>query len=1161
MKSNFLRLLLIFVPVFSLTIGAQDLDDVSIGGKVFDSNRASIAGATVTATFIATGDERTVTADAEGRYRFVELPPGTYAVKASMTGFAAQEKTDLVTVGGQNVRLDFDLAPAAVAAEQIVAIESDDAPAVDPSRTIVGGTITERELEELPNNTRNPLDLVLILGGVSEEALSTRDLAEDRNTNHRSTPFEQGNFSLSGGAAYSNNITIDGLDNNDDRSSRDRFQPPIDSIAEVQVITNQFSAEYGRASGGRINLRTKAGANEFRGRAFMYFRDDNLNSNTWYNKLTVFSADGSIARRPLERLPLTEYNPGFTLSGPLFFPYYNGKIKPFFSFAYEHLDLSDTTLIDTYLPVGGNPRFRLPQPTGNSRTCDANPPIESNQACAGASPTAGYVSPYNFSLPTPNRSNVFTTRIDHKLFKDNDATFGWQFGRKKNKRTGGASTTRIENALQTRNNDTDALNFTDNHVFGSKTVNQYRMQWSRYKPSYQTDNPLDPVVFISYRNPLLNSAQTLIAGNSTGSSLQNFADSRTETRWQFQDSLTHIIGGHTLKTGFDVQKVDSRAASLEDATGTYNFGSVKAFTDNVLSRYHQVFGAASDVKNTYWGAFINHEAKLFSNLTLSYGLRYERETAVSDDDNFGPRLGIAWSPFKDGKGVIRFGTGIFYNRTLLRTVGDFIQNSAGGLFQFDSSAIPTTNNARNNVLARIADGFPNSYANVEALKNVIAAANCGTPAVPIACDRNLGFIDNRGSTGNPLRSVDPDLKIPESYQFNVGFEREIGKGFVFEANYTWNKTAHLWREYNINAPVLPAGYADWTAYLLANDFAFTNFNNTIRTYRFYLGSTTDTGGTASTQGGAGACSTTANATCWVNLNSISTSTTVPNTNAGDGVSSNSVGGPVPIAVEAIRRFQPDPGTDERQRVASIGNSFYHGLTLQLRSRFRKFGGGFGGSFRGVYTLSKLMDDGLNNTTNAEINADFSREWTRGLQDRRHRFNFYATLELPRRLGALRLSPLFRYGSSAPYNISIVQDRNLNGVGGDRVNYSGDIEDIIWREPGSPFPTALANRFSLQPIGAAAGNLPRNAGNGPGYCLFDMNVTREFKLNERFKLRPSVEIDNVFNMTVFSFGSEFINFNSLGNNATVAQQTTYNNFLVTTRTYRPREIRIGLRLDF
>src|SRR4029078_11437334 len=173
----------------------------------------------------------------------------------------------------------FQLDPAGVTASEVV-VADDEQAAVDTTRTVVGGTISEREIEEIPNTERNALDLVLTLGGTAEESLSTNGLADDRGTNQSGTPLEQGNFSLSGGVAYSNNLTIDGLDNNDDRSSRDRFQPSLEAIEEVQVFTNQFSSEYGRASGGRINLRTRAGSNELRGRVFMFFRDDNLNANT-----------------------------------------------------------------------------------------------------------------------------------------------------------------------------------------------------------------------------------------------------------------------------------------------------------------------------------------------------------------------------------------------------------------------------------------------------------------------------------------------------------------------------------------------------------------------------------------------------------------------------------------------------------------------------------------------------------------------------------------------------------------------------------------------------------------------------------------------------------------------------------------------------------------
>ncbi len=894
----------------------------------------------------------------------------------------------------------------------------------------------------------------------------------------------------------------------------------------------------------------------------MFFRDDNLNANTYYNNLTFFNADGTVLRNTVARLPFTEYNPGFTFNGPIIIPYlYDGKNKTFFSVGYEYLRLEDTTLIDTYVPVVANPRFALPTSTGGAQACDNT----SQTACTTTPPTAGFVAPYTATIATPNLVHTVTARVDHKLFKNNDITFGFQFGRRSNRRQRGASTTRIEDALQNTIRNSDAFNITDNQVFGSKTVNQFRFQWSRYKPSYQTDNPFDPVVLISYRNPMTNGVQTLIAGNSTASSLQSFADNRKETRLQFQDSLTYVIGQHTLKGGFDIQNVDSKAIALTEATGTFNFGSVLGYQQNTLSRFRQNFGTASDVKNTYWGIFLNDEFRFKSNLTINYGLRYERETALSDNNNLGPRFGVAWDPFKNGKSVIRFGAGMFYNRVLLRTVGDFIQNSSGNLFQFDTNNIGTsgTVNRRDRVLATISQQFPTGYASVDALRAAIAATNCGPVATPAACPTNLGFPINTGNSSNPLRTVDPNLRIPESYQFNVGFERSIGKSIVFEVNYTINKTAHLWREFNPNVPTLPTGYADWTAYLLANPYTFTNFNGATRTYQFYLGSNTDGTGVSTSQTAQLACPTTAttNTTCFVNLNSVSSTTTLPSTAVTGESTTNSVGGPIGVALAAIARFRPNTNIGETERVSSIGNIFYQGLVVEFRRRFRKLGYGFGSSFRAVYTLSSSMDDGLNNTTNAEINGDFSREWARSLQDRRHRFALSGTFETPWWMGKVRFSPLFRFGSSAPFNLGYGIDRNLNDVSTDRPNFTGNIKDIKFRTPGSPVPNALLAQFSLPTIGAKSGNLPRNAGIGPRLYIFDLSLNREFKFGERFRLRPNIEFGNILNMSVFSFGSEFVDFIGLNSNPTLTQRTNAANFLIPTRTYRKREIRLGVRFDF
>ena len=1129
----------------SMLADAQDLDDVTISGMVRDSNNLPVAGAAVIATHAATNTERTTVSNEEGRYRFVELRPGVYNVRARAAGFGDKEAAGLNALSGQNLRIDVTLSPADVTASTTVVVGTGEAATVDTARVLVGGTISQREIEELPNNTRNPLDLVLTLGGTSEEQLSTSGLAEDRFQSAPTAPLEQGNFSLSGGVAYSNNLTIDGLDNNDDRSSRDRFQPSLEAIEEVQVITNQFSAEYGRASGGRINLRTRPGTNVFRGRIFMFFRDNSLNANTWYNN----------SRTPaVGRPPLTEYNPGFTLNGPVWLPIYNGRNRTFFSVAYEFLNLQDTTFIDTWVPVEGNPRFALPQPT--TMTC---PPDVSSCTDASSSPPPA-ILPFQATLPTPNISHSLTARVDHNFSDANNFTFGFQFGRRRNQRTTFESTTRLDDALQVRNSATEAYNFTDNHVFNEKAVNQIRGQYSIFRPSFQTNDPLGPVVLIGYTNPS-GGSQTLTAGNSTAAvsgDATGFPQNRRETRLQIQDSFNYLAGNHSLKLGFDVMAVRSKALGLGDATGTFNFNGVLNFQNNVLSRYRQNFGTASDVKNTYTGIFLNDDLKLRQNLNVTFGVRYERESAVADTNNVGPRFGIAWDPMQDGKGVVRFGAGIFYNRVLLRTVADSIQNSGGNLVTFDTNLIPAliaSDNRRRDVLAAIAGNFPAAFSSVEAIRSLLVqVCQNVTPAPPAPCTPEIGFAGSVTSTGNPLRSVEHGLKIPESYQLNVGFEREIAPGWVFEANYTWNKTAHLWRDRNGNAPILPPGYADWTDWLVDHPFVLSP----TRAYTFFIGPAGDTNGLHANSPTSTTNCTVTTVNCFVNLNTTSSSTATPLV-AVAGTNNNATGGPIGIALSAIKHLRPDPTLEETSIIGSAGKAFYRGLILELRSAHRELGAGFATSFRFNYTLSKSMDDGLNNTANAEINGDFGREWARSLQDRRHRLAFSGVIETPGWLGKIRFAPLFRWGSSAPFNLgSGGSDRNLDDLSTDRINFSGDLRLLRWRHPGSPVPdNDFISLFTLAPIGARGGNLPRNAGHGPSFYTFDLGVSREWLFGERIKLRPVVQFDNILNAAVFNYGAGFIDFNGL----TVSNPAAKANFLVPGRTYRQRQVRLGIRFDF
>ena len=142
------------------------------------------------------------------------------------------------------------------------------------------------------------------------------------------------------------------------------------------------------------------------------------------------------------------------------------------------------------------------------------------------------IAPYTALYPSPNLNNIFTAKLDQIINARNNFTIGYQLGRRKNRRTTAASTTRLDDALQARTADTDAINFTDNHVFSSKLVNQFRFQYSIYEPSYQTDTPEEPVVLIGYRNPE-GGSQTLTVGNSTlsGGNNETFPQNRRETRF------------------------------------------------------------------------------------------------------------------------------------------------------------------------------------------------------------------------------------------------------------------------------------------------------------------------------------------------------------------------------------------------------------------------------------------------------------------------------------------------------------------------------------------------------------------------------------------------------------------------------------------------------
>jgi hypothetical protein len=1069
-------------PVDHSVIALDDLDHVIFEGVVLDTRGSAVTGARVIVRRATDNNRRSTTSDQEGRYRFTNLSSGTYELSIEAAGFQSVRYQAITAVAGTTIRHQVQLHPAAVEA-QIIIDGSIDPPLVDISRTVIGGTMTKQQIDTLPVESRNPFDLIFTLPGTAPAALSDRDLAEgDRTDNYRRTPEEAGLFSLHGGPPFSNNVTIEGVDNNDDRAARERFSPSINAVDEVQVITNQFSAEYGRASGGRINLRLRSGANHIRGNGFYYFRDESLNANP-------FMRNADPARGA--RLPYQNHNPGASIGGPI------RRDKIFFFGAYEYDYIFDRAEIAALLPIESNPAFPLPRPNGTilgETTLDKNgKPVVVNGGAA--------VGLYDLQVTTPRTSHTIQSKADFNLSARHHLSALHTLSRNRDER-GFPGGRRMLEALRRTGRNNQSIAISDNFVISSGMVNSARFQFSRLTPA---DAPAGktPVVLIDFDDPRdvagdsgvnpLTRRGLLTAGASTISGVE-----RREDRFQFQETLSLVRGPHTLRIGGDAQLIRSRFIDLSDTTGTFTFATPADFLSNKPSRYEHRFNTRSELRNTYTGIFWQDDWRVRPNMTVSFGLRWDSETILKDGNNFGPRFSFAWDPFKTNRTVVRAGYGMFYNRALLRTLDDFILTS-------QTVRIDTNNEAAARLLTDLE--FP----------QVLSPDD---PRVAQLGVKESGFI----------RRLGRDFRVPESYQASFGVERELGAVFKIEVNYVFNRGLHLWREINANAPRVPSGFSDFADYLTSRDF--DNRRDPLTGQR----PITSTGNADIVRFNLSALASqtikTGNQTIVVfGLNNPSTS------NSSSGLRA---------ALAAIRHFRPNAELTQIEELQSRGNSYYHGVSFELQRRFAARG-----FLRASYTLSKLIDDGVVNTSSPLVAGDFHRERALSLIDARHRIALSGNYQFPALLGRINLSGTLNFSSSSPFNIGANgNDRNLDDVDNDRPNFTGDLEAIDWRRPGAALNQSLIDGFSLPAIGTT-GNLPRNAGGGPGVSTLNLRLSRAFHLTESRKAEIQIEAFNPFNSTVFSFGAEFVDFTPNG----------LSNFLAPRRTIKPRSMRIGLKIEF
>jgi hypothetical protein len=294
------RLMLTFTAAVLLVrpaLAQSRVTGADLQGTVRDQTETIVQGATVTVTNQETNAVRTALTDANGRFFVAALPPGRYRLSAALVGFTTQTMEGIPVLLGQSVERTLTLSVAAGA--ETVTVE-DEAPLVDARRTAVAFVIGQTQIDTLPINGRNFVSFAAITPGVTTDRGTSQGVAATSG------------LSFTGQSARSNNVMVDGLDNNDDTSGGVRGLFSQEAVREFQVLTDSYSAEFGKSAAGVVNIVTKSGTNEVHGSAFVFFRDERLNARGYFENHDVFGNPINEAKAPFRQEQW-----GATLGGPL----------------------------------------------------------------------------------------------------------------------------------------------------------------------------------------------------------------------------------------------------------------------------------------------------------------------------------------------------------------------------------------------------------------------------------------------------------------------------------------------------------------------------------------------------------------------------------------------------------------------------------------------------------------------------------------------------------------------------------------------------------------------------------------------------------------------------------------------------------------------------
>jgi Carboxypeptidase regulatory-like domain/TonB dependent receptor/TonB-dependent Receptor Plug Domain len=726
----------LFVAALCLVaVPALAQQQASISGRVVDASGLGLPGATVTVTSQSTGFTRTVVTADTGGYAVTNLEPGVYTVLIELPGFSSVRRPDVQLTAGTALTFEFRMDIAAIEQEVVVTAE---APLVETTSNQLGGSLSSREIEEIPSNFRNFTALTQLVPGITP--------------NPAASTFEGGQVVANGTPSQQNVYLIDGMYNNDDRlggSQGTQVRVVLDNIEEYQVLSNQYSAEFGGGAGAIINMITRGGTNNFNGRAYTYFRDDRFNARGH------FLPAG--APKPDERTLQT----GFALGGPLL----RDRAHFYFTVERDHED------------IAGQKRFP-----------------------AAAAPLARDMVG-TFSV----RATNYFARGDVQVSPRNILSVRWVLETAPTRGEGFNTNTETIDAQGWESDWDHLVSGTYTAVVNDRATNVVRVGriGEELGTGAQTffDNDVKQIGFAG-RDPLSIGQRNVHASYITGKGGEGL-NTRIRT-YVVDESFSYfaprLFGSeHNFKVGGGVS-FNEMPPRTTFSSGTFQFRGDAPYNPadpaTFPFQFNVTVGPPSD-----WGyevfsrdrrayGFAEDKWRIARTFTLNLGLRYDRQQQTPDSTlNFAPRVGFAWDLTGTGNTVMRGGIGKFY--AYPPVVLDLTLQQNAIRTRFPSIAINETHPLASVVL------HPDMISDSQGNPGVASLSPAGRAAINQLRDQILA-----GATFNPNPWVDSaDRKLPYTWSWSAGINHQFSANAAVAADYVANVSRDQLGVIDLNEPI------------------------------------------------------------------------------------------------------------------------------------------------------------------------------------------------------------------------------------------------------------------------------------------------------------------------------------------------------------------------